>query len=242
MSGVVLKFDQTKADQITGNEASQLLSALRWPGEDPWLQTFADGPSELYSQSTWTDKNGQPRVTEKFCVRQLPANAGKGKSRIEAVSQYGPCSLADLTAERPYWVQNSSARVGVFFAVNAIDPEAKRRGNDTVRRAAAVFLDLDGKPLPAAGFPLVPTAIVESSPGRWHVYWAVSDLPLHEFTPTQKHLAQLYGGDEAVSDLARVMRLPGYWHGKTEEGFLSRLESLNPDAQYTRADLLGELA
>ena len=237
----VFEFDQVKADQLTGSEAARLLAALRWPGEDPWLQTFADGPSELYAQEAWTDRHGQPRMTEKFCVKDLPAKAGQGKRRVAAVNQYGSHSLSDLGAERPYWIQNSSARVGVFFCVNALEPETKRRGNDTVRRAAALFLDLDGKPLPVDGFPLLPTAIVESSPGRWHVYWAVSDLPLSEFTPAQKHLAKLYGGDEAVSDLARVMRLPGYWHGKNETAFLSRLVELNADAQYTRADLLGEL-
>ena len=241
MSGVVLEFDQVKADQVNGNEAAQLLSALRWPGEDPWLQTFADGPSDLYIQETWKDRYGQPRVTEKFCVQGLSGT--HSKRLTAAVSQYGRHSMADLTALRPpYVVQNSSARIGVFFAVNAIDPEATRRSNDTVRRAAAVFLDMDGRPLPVGGFPLPPTAIVESSPGRWHVYWAVSDLPLHEFTVVQRHLAKLYGGDPSVCDLARVMRLPGYWHGKTETSFLSRLVELNAEAQYTRADLLGELA
>jgi hypothetical protein len=238
---LVFEFDQVKADQITGDEAARLLGALRWPGEDPWLQTFADGPDALYSEDAWTDKNGQPRMTRKFCVKNLPATAGQGKRRVAAVDQYGSHPLADLTSQRPYWVQNSSARVGAYFCVNTIDPEAKRRSNDTVRRVAAVFLDLDGKPLPVDGFPLPPTATVESSPGRWHVYWAVSDLPLSEFTAVQKHLARLYGGDEKVSDLARVMRLPGYWHGKADEGFLSRLVELYPDAQYTRADLLGEL-
>jgi hypothetical protein len=231
-----------KADQVTGIEASQLLSVLRLPSEAPWLQTFADGPDKLYAWETWTDRQGQPHSKAKFRVENLTGKGTRGKRLIEVVNQCGPHSLADLTAKRPYWIQNVSARVGVFFCVNAIDPEAKRRGNDTVCRVAAVFLDLDGKPLPADGFPLPPTAIVESSPGRWHVYWAVSDLPLSEFTAAQKHLAKLYGGDETVSDLARVMRLPGYWHGKAEEGFLSRLVELNPEAQYTRADLLGELA
>ena len=131
------------------------------------------------------------------------------------------------------------ARCGVFFCVNVLAADAQRRNMDTVRRVAAVFVDLDGTPLPAEGFHLQPTAVVESSAGRFHAYWAVSDLPLDEFTTVQKHLAHLYGGDPSVSDLPRVMRLPGYWHGKKEEGFLSRLLELNPEAQYTRADLLG---
>ena len=132
------------------------------------------------------------------------------------------------------------ARCGAFFCVNVLVSDAERRSIDTVARVAAVFVDLDGSPLPAEGFHLQPTAVIESSAGRFHIYWAVSDLPLEEFTTAQKHLASLYDGDPSVCDLPRVMRLPGYWHGKKEEGFLSRLLELNPEAQYTRADLLGE--
>jgi len=238
MSGT-FSFDQVKAAAITeAAEAFRLLAALRLPDEAPWLQTFADGPDALYAQEPWTDRNGNKRVALKFIVGDAPVVSGQARPRLEAVNQCGRYPLMDLTARRPYWVQNSSARVGVFCAVNGLDATAKRRSNDVVRRVVALVLDLDGRPLPLEGFPIKPTAIVESSPGHWHVYWAVSDLPLHEFMPAQKHLAKLYGGDESVSDLARVMRLPGYWHGKTEEAFLSRLVELNEDARYTRADLL----
>jgi hypothetical protein len=36
-------------------------------------------------------------------------------------------------------------------------------------------------------------------------------------------LAHKFNGDKSVSDLARVMRLPGFYHRKTDTPFLTRL-------------------
>lgn len=230
-------YDAAKASAIQQREGVRLLDVLRLDGEPVWLQTFADGPDELYSLEKGTGKTGRPWSSKKFCLAGIPKDGGKTKQVVGKTELTGCYALDQIGGDSLTFA--NLARCGVYFAVNVLSPDAQRRDNDTVQRVAAVFLDLDGSPLPDA-FPLTPTAIVESSAGRFHVYWAVADLDLSEFTTVQKHLAGLYGGDAAVCDLARVMRLPGYWHGKGEEGFLTRLLELNPDAQYTRAELLGE--
>ncbi|GAA5513805.1 hypothetical protein Dcar01_02553 [Deinococcus carri] len=235
MSAHKFPYDQAKADRIASAEAVRLLEALRLPGETVMLQTFADGPDDLYVTEEFKGRNGQPMKAQKYGLRKPD---GKGFS-TGRTAQQGSFSLEEV-AEGQY-IRPNLARCGVFFAVNVFPPDTERRSSDGVQRVAAVFLDLDGTPLPGGGFPLQPTAIVESSAGKFHVYWAVQDLPLSEFTPVQKHLAGLYGGDPSVCDLSRVMRLPGYWHGKKEEGFLTRILELNAAAQYSRADLLGAL-
>jgi predicted P-loop ATPase len=48
-------------------------------------------------------------------------------------------------------------------------------------------------------------------------------MPLDAFTPAQEAIAKRYGSDASVKDLARVMRLPGFYHRKTAEPFLSRM-------------------
>ncbi|MBK7793121.1 MAG: hypothetical protein IPJ62_11745 [Betaproteobacteria bacterium] len=46
----------------------------------------------------------------------------------------------------------------------------------------AVFLDLDGAPLaPVLAAGLEPHIVVESSPGKFHVYWQTDDCPLDQF-------------------------------------------------------------
>ena len=233
MSGVHLfPFDQTRADQIAPAEAARLVEAFRLPDEPIWLQTFADGPDELYACEEWTDARGQKRTTQKY---QLARESGV-RSPARRTTAGGSFTLEQIAVGR--YLHENQARVGVFWTVNVLKPDAQRRTADAVARVAAVFVDLDGAPLPAEGFHLRPTAVVESSPGRFHAYWAVHDLPLEDFTATQKHLAALYGGDPSVSDLPRVMRLPGYWHGKREPGFVTHILELDPDAQYSRADLL----
>lgn len=228
-------YDDTKARQILTDDALRLLKALRHEGEGIWFQTFADAPDSAYTLESKTSKGGRPYVAKRWTLTGVPADNGKRVRRQGIAERWGAITLNQL-AMRPYELENL-ARCGVFFTVNVLAPTAERRKADQVTRVAAVFLDLDGAPLPAH-FPLRPTAIVESSVHRYHVYWAVDGVPLAEFTAIQKHLAGLYGGDPKVCDLPRVMRLPGYWHGKQEPGELVKLTTLTPEALYTYADLL----
>ncbi len=125
---------------------------------------------------------------------------------------------------------------GVFVTVNATDGDGRKTANIT--RVRAVFVDLDGSPLePVLSGPLAPSITVESSPGRFHVYWIVTDLPLEDFSLVQIALARRFGGDEKVHDLPRVMRVPGFTHGKGEP-FQSRVLEMHPERVYTRAEVL----
>jgi hypothetical protein len=63
---------------------------------------------------------------------------------------------------------------------------------------------------------------VESSPGKYHCYWFTWQMSLEQFTPTQKKLADILGGDPNICDLPRVMRVPGFLHQKGVP-FLSRI-------------------
>lgn len=112
---------------------------------------------------------------------------------------------------------------GVFVMVNRGDLCGRKASN--VTGARAVFLDLDGSPIePVLASALKPRIVVESSPGKWHCYWPVADLPLDRFSAAQKALAARFGGDPKVHDRPRVMRLPGFLHHKGAP-WLTRLES-----------------
>ncbi len=126
---------------------------------------------------------------------------------------------------------------GVFFMVNAGDGRGRKAGN--VQRVRALFADLDGSPLePVQAATLPPHCIVESSPGRWHAYWLVTDCPLDRFKPLQRALAERFDADRKVCDLPRVMRLPGFDHRKGEP-FASRVLSLDAQrAPYRLSELV----
>lgn len=117
---------------------------------------------------------------------------------------------------------------GIFVMVNAGDgivkPHARScRTAANVTRVRALFVDLDGAPVePVLNSAVLPDFVVQSSPGRWHVYWKVDDCPLTEFTTVQLALADRFDGDRKVADLPHVMRVPGFLHQK-EKPFVSRL-------------------
>lgn len=145
----------------------------------------------------------------------------------------------DLGECAPELVSLNSRGAGVFWMVNYGDGKGRRAENVTGVRA--LFVDLDGTPLgPVATAPVEPHAIVESSPQRWHAYWLVDRCPLEQFGRWQKAMATRFGGDAAVHDLPRVMRLPGFVHHKGAP-FVSRLVELRAMQPYGLDELVGAL-
>lgn len=114
----------------------------------------------------------------------------------------------------------NEAGAGIFVMVNA----GTARNKPGVTRVRSYFVDLDGVPLePLLQAKLQTDILVESSPGKAHGYWLTGVCPLDQFQIRQKALASHFGGDPAVSDLPRVMRLPGFYHRKTDTPFLVKL-------------------
>ncbi|MFP7721412.1 DNA-primase RepB domain-containing protein [Lysobacter sp. A3-1-A15] len=110
---------------------------------------------------------------------------------------------------------------GVFVMVNRGDGYGRKASNVTGIRA--LFVDLDGASIePVLAAPIRPRIVVESSPGKWHAYWPVVDIPTDHFSAAQKVLAARFGADPKVHDKPRVMRLPGFLHRKAAP-FTTRL-------------------
>jgi len=128
-------------------------------------------------------------------------------------------------------------RAGIFWMVNQGDGRGRRAEN--VIGIRALFVDLDGAPLPGT-WALQPHVVVESSPRRYHAYWAVADCPLDRFAPLQRALAAKFSGDPAVCDLPRVMRLPGFLHQKNGS-FMARIIHEHPVQPYPLVELINGL-
>lgn len=129
----------------------------------------------------------------------------------------------------------------VSFTVNATDGEGRKKKNITEIRA--FFVDLDGVPLlPVDDYPLTPSVVVNTSPGKYHLYWLVRDVPLdiEVYEHYLKQLAYLFGGCEGVTDISHAMRLPGYFHMK-ENAYRVNVQHVKP-VQYTYIDFLEAFA
>jgi hypothetical protein len=138
----------------------------------------------------------------------------------------------------------NTSGAGVFFMVNRGD--GKGRKSENVTNVRAIFVDLDDYGSTGLAkvqeFSRPPRVIVESSPGKFHTYWLIDrDLPHQYFPPIQKYFAHKFGGDPAVCDLPRVMRLPGFFHRKGEP-FMSRIMEDNAGVAPLPASILIQLA
>lgn len=145
--------------------------------------------------------------------------------------------LHGTLAEHASTLGNLNARgAGVFWMVNAGD--GKGRASANVQQVRALFVDLDGAPLEPITLSSLPAhCVVESSPGRWHAYWLVTDCPTDRFRTLQKALAVRFNADPRVHDLARVMRVPGFDHRKSK-AYRTRIVAMHEGAPYTMANLV----
>lgn len=128
---------------------------------------------------------------------------------------------------------------GAYIVVNEGGDSAEE-----ITRIRAVFADLDGAPLePIYECGLEPHIVVQSSPGKYHVYWLVDPgdpLPLDQFKGVQRAVARRFDGDR-VHDLPRVLRLPGFYNHKYGESHRVRIiEDRSHLQPYKAAELLDE--
>jgi putative DNA primase/helicase len=127
---------------------------------------------------------------------------------------------------------------GVFVALNKTDGKGRRAENIVAVRANC--LDLDGNPLEAVWqCRLRPHIVVESSPGRFHVYWLVTDEYPKEFEDIQRAIAKRFDGDPAVAILTHCARLPGFFHNKATP-FRTRIKTWNVHDAYSSDEILAE--
>lgn len=89
--------------------------------------------------------------------------------------------------------------------------------------------------------------IVESSPGKIHAYWCLTEeastaFQLEKFSRVQLLLAERFSGFSAgreSKDLPRVLRLPGFYHFKTLDSVnLVTLAVCNPELRYSLEEVL----
>jgi hypothetical protein len=147
----------------------------------------------------------------------------------------------------PALAQLNDLGAGIFVTVNETD--LKWRSNDNITRIRAVWQeDDDGF---AGMFPIEPTFVVESSPGKFHRYWLVKDgwpadeQGRKEFEGVMARMVEQYGCDPNAVDLSRVLRLPGYFNKKRKKAddptrlHEVRIVKVHPQLRrYTREEIL----
>lgn len=136
---------------------------------------------------------------------------------------------------------------GIFITVNVFN-DTGRRTLENIRFIRAHVVDLDDVLTAQESFnravasPLPPHFAVQSSPGKYHLYWLMVPYTGNDFyTQQQRKLVQLYGGDKQVVDATRVLRVPGFNHNKAEPVMVT-CWALNNNPRYMPQQIQDALA
>jgi hypothetical protein len=118
------------------------------------------------------------------------------------------------------WLRHLNAKgFGIYASANLLAPGARRRRKNDFPLATALYLDLDRdaeiaiarmrKILP------IQTLEVETSPGKFQLLWRL-EVPIARARAEEilRGLAHAFGGDPAATDVARLLRLPGFTNTK----------------------------
>ena len=117
---------------------------------------------------------------------------------------------------------------GTFFCINTLSPRQSRRSKETIHEIACLHGDLDLDKIDMSPdvvlerlgqLPCLPSKVIHSGHG-YHCYWMLAEA--ERATPETiarvegllRVLADVIGGDPAVCEVARLMRLPGSYNTK----------------------------
>lgn len=115
-------------------------------------------------------------------------------------------------------IQWNNQGYGVFVNINEMDGLGSKLPNVAACRVAAIDLDNINAAAnceAAASWIPAPSFAVQSSPGKYHVYWTVTPYrDLERYSTLQRKLRTQFDGDKKIIDASRILRMPGTLHCK----------------------------
>jgi hypothetical protein len=118
-------------------------------------------------------------------------------------------------------ITHSITQAGRSDRTDTFHGQRKKKNLAYIRGVHADLDDVTAEQLAALRKTLEPTIVVQSSsPAKQHWYWLLSDgeeMPCDIAVSINRSLVSL-GADKAATDIARLLRLPGFQHMKCFTG------------------------
>jgi hypothetical protein len=188
---------------IASSEAARTVEALAL-----WRVVFGDERGILHIWTGIRDVDGNiPSATIRFDNFAYPSAATSAAEWALAKSDEG---------REVYFCAH------LLASTRPLEGRKSPRVKENAATLAALYAELDGAKLPAGD--LEPPCVVESSPGRFHVYWPLTDaVPPEVGEAMNKRLARAIGADASGYDLTQLLRVPGTVNYKYDEKPVVRL-------------------
>ena len=169
---------------------------------------------------------------ETVCLRVLadrPGSSFSGVKQEVILKDFTEDENADLLK------RHNAQNRGIFFVVNHGGHE-----DADISRVNAQFVEMDDVPFDqqlarVRAFALPPSLIVKTRKSL-HCYWLIKKGETKSFRRIQRRLVVQFHGDPACINASRVMRLPGYYHCKSDPVMVQCVK-FNPELRYTQAEL-----
>lgn len=196
------------------NQPCKHILPLQRPTVQSYLNALSTGPQDKYLIVTFPDiKNPYPddqrKLTQTFIVSGTGGASEKHWDKIEELNQAG---------------------AGIFMAVNTKKSmEHRRRKNNDMAGARALFLDVDDPDLACVcppklppSFRVVTSTIPRKKRGKdeinfkYHDYWVFKEplMDLDQWMDNMVTLVDSHGGDPGACLKTQVLRVPGTVHCK----------------------------
>ena len=135
-------------------------------------------------------------------------------------------ATAEAVADRfQGWLRHKNAQGSdIYISQNALNEDADGRTKADVKTIRHIYLDLDrdgdqalAKIQASSNVPK-PNFVMNTSPGKYQVIWKVEGMNQAESENLMRAMVREFGGDPAATDSTRVLRLPGFFNKKYENG------------------------
>jgi hypothetical protein len=130
---------------------------------------------------------------------------------------------------------------GIFFSINKFEKDRKIEHCLGINAWAidmdAKDIEIETQKLRIKNCPVRPSAVIQSKNG-FHCYWFAKDGTIGEYGTILAGLVDYFDGDRNAKDVARVLRVPDFYHCKNpDDKFLVKCVYLK-DVSYTEQEMI----
>jgi len=122
---------------------------------------------------------------------------------------------------------------GIFVTVNQTNGSGRKKENITAVKA--IWQDDDDGF--SGEYPIEPSIVVQSSEGKYQRYWLCEHITPDQHKKSMERMVADYGADPNAKDLARILRVPGFYHNKREPQLVKIIGEIN-SKPYTASEII----